>query len=138
MLELTAALAIIGIVVGLTLPGLRESRDVVAARGARNALAAGIARTRSAAIANGGALLVVQPPEARFWIESTDGDTLVRSVDLAADYGVTLSAGASAKARVELRFDGLGIGRVASRTFTLTRGGASARLTVSSYGRVSQ
>ncbi|HWV58217.1 MAG TPA: hypothetical protein VNZ57_12260 [Longimicrobiales bacterium] len=136
LLELTAALAIVGVVIGLTLPALRDTLDTVAVRAARTAMASGIARTRAAAVARGGARFVVHPEESRFWIEGMGGDTLASPVDLAADYGVELSAGSGSQARLELRFDGLGIGRVASRTFTITRGSASARLTVSSYGRV--
>lgn len=137
LLELATALAIVGVVAAVAFPALRSSIEEYAVRGARSALVAGIARARAAAIAHGGARFVADPAAGRIWVEVEDGDTIGRVVDLAADYGVSLDAGASGGARVALRFDGLGIGRLTSRTFTLTRGGAAARITVSAYGRVS-
>ena len=37
---------------------------------------------------------------------------------------------------VELRFDGMGLGRMSARSVTFTRGSAVARLIISAYGRI--
>ena len=56
-------------------------------------------------------------------------------VRLGDAFGVTLAADQHAGGVIILEFDGLGIGRVASRTFRIRRGATEARLTLSSYGR---
>ena len=50
-------------------------------------------------------------------------------------YGVRVRVEGSSAPSVVLRFDGIGIGRVASRTIALDRGRIRAGITVSSYGR---
>lgn len=42
------------------------------------------------------------------------------------------------RAEAELRFDALGIGRIASQTIRLSRGDEDAVLVVSSYGRLAR
>lgn len=135
LLELAFILVLLGIVLGLAYPPLKRTLDRAAVRGAQGALAAGVARARSVAVARGGAVLVVEPGAARFWVESA-GQVVGAPVDLKAAYGASLTADGGSAARITLRFDGLGIGRVANRTFHLRRGGAEANLTLSAYGRV--
>lgn len=135
MLELVLVLSILGVLLGISYPALRRGLDGVAARGARDALGLGVARARVVALARGGAVLVVDLPGARFWVEAAAGDTVGAPVDLAARYGVRLTIDGSGAERIALRFDGLGIGRVTNRTFHLRRGGVEARLTLSAYGR---
>lgn len=137
LLELLVALTLLGVLLGLGVPALGHRLDRLAVRGARNALAAGVARARSAAIARGGARLVISPPRATFWVAAGTGaevDTVAGPFDLAERYGVALEAGG--RRRVALRFDALGIGRIASATIGVVRDGAEAGITVSSYGRV--
>jgi Tfp pilus assembly protein FimT len=135
LLELALVLSILGVLFGLAYPTLRHGLDVVAVQGARDALGSGVARTRTAAVSRGGATLMLDLRDARFWVESTSGDTVGAPVDLAARYGARLDVDGAPADRVALRFDGLGIGRVTNRTFQLRRGRAIARLTLSAYGR---
>jgi hypothetical protein len=107
----------------------------MAVRGARDTLGVGVARARIAAVARGGAALIVDLDEARFWVEASAGDTVGMPVDLAARYGILLELDGAPAERVTLRFDGLGIGRVTNRTFQFRRGRAESRLTLSAYGR---
>ncbi len=67
-----------------------------------------------------------------FWIATVRGDTL-RATDLAARHGVRADAG---RPSLRLRYDGLGIGRIANSTIRLQRGTAEAGLSISAYGRV--
>jgi type II secretory pathway pseudopilin PulG len=135
LLELAVVLSILGVLVGLAYPSLRRGLDGIAARGARDALGMGVARARAAAVARGGAALIVDIQGARFWVEAAAGDTVGRPVDIGKRYGVRLALEGAPAERVALRFDGLGIGRVTNRTFQVRRGRAEAHLTLSAYGR---
>ena len=64
-------------------------------------------------------------------------DIALDSIDLTTAFGVTVDVGGSTPV-ARLAFDGLGIGRIASRTVVLERGAASAGVVVSSYGRVAR
>jgi hypothetical protein len=59
----------------------------------------------------------------------------LRRVALGTEFGVTLSLGGAAT-EVDLAYDALGLGRLASQTITFRRGSAAAALVVSGYGRV--
>lgn len=134
LIELLLALCLLGILAGLAAPALEHGVDVVAARAARDELAAAVSRTRSSAVALGGASLIVDPGHATFWIRGAAGDTVLQPVDLFQRHGVDLAA-SGADGTVELSFDALGIGRMTSRTIRLVRGTAVANVTVSAYGR---
>lgn len=136
LVELVLALSLFAIVAGIAVPPVRHALDLLAVAAARESLAAAVARTRSVAAASGGATLVLHPAGARYWIESHAGESVQPPVDLATRYQVGLSAGGQDNGRIELRFDGLGIGRLANRTVTVQRGRAEAGITLSSYGRV--
>ncbi len=77
-------------------------------------------------------MTVVRSP-AEIRIES--GGELLHRVDVESTWGtqVVLSGG---RPSVELRFDATGLGTMAARSITLTRGSAVVRLIVSAYGRV--
>lgn len=135
LLELVLVLTILGVLFGIAHSPLRRGLDGMAARGARDALAVGVARARAAAVGRGGATLLVDLRRAAFWVEDLAGDTVGAPVDLAARYRVQVALDGAPAERVALRFDGLGIGRVTNRTFQLRRGRAEARLTLSAYGR---
>jgi hypothetical protein len=62
------------------------------------------------------------------------GGAVLRRILLRDDFAVTLDLGGPEE--VELVFDASGVGRLASRSVGLARGGAQARIVVSSYGRV--
>lgn len=136
LIEIVLALSLLALVAGIAVPPLRHGLDLLAVAAARESLAAAVARTRSVAAARGGAILVLHPASARYWIESQSGESVQPPVDLNTRYRVELSAGAEAGGRIELRFDGLGLGRLANRTVTVRRGRSEAGITLSSYGRV--
>jgi Tfp pilus assembly protein FimT len=114
-------------------PAARLYRDRAAVLAAREAFVGLLAEARAAAMEAGrGEVHVTSDPwEARAVV----GETTVRAVALARDYdvGLTLSGGRS---EVVLRFDALGLGRLANQTVVFSRGEARAELTISAYGRV--
>jgi Tfp pilus assembly protein FimT len=132
LIELLVALTLLAGILAIALPPAGRWRDAAAVRGARDELAAALSWTRMAAAARGGATLVLDPTSGRFWTEQEGRHW--RIVDLAGHYGVRIETGTSRP--VAFRYDGLGIGRVASRTVRIHRSGAEAGITVSSYGRV--
>lgn len=132
VIEMLVVLSLLGILLGMIAPGAVRWRDAAAVRGARDELAAGLAWTRLAAAAHGGASLVMDPAAARYWITMRDGATR-RAVDLFDRYGVTLETGTTDT--LALEYDALGIGRVTSRTLRLRRGSAEGGLVVSGHGR---
>src|SRR5690606_19303309 len=135
LIELLFVVCVVAVLLGLAAPALGTARDRYAVRAARDALAAGIARGRAFAVVHGGAVVVVDPAAGRLWIERRGGEVLGAPVELARRFGVTLSAdGAEGPARI--RFDGMGIGRLANRTLRIRRGSAEAGITISAYGRV--
>lgn len=111
----------------------RGVRDTFAVVAAREALVGLIAEARSAAISHGGATVRLDSAPWRAWAQA--GGTPLRSVELARQLGVSvvLSRGRGA---VELRYDALGLGQVASETIVLVRGDARRSLVISGYGRV--
>jgi prepilin-type N-terminal cleavage/methylation domain-containing protein len=132
LLELLLALALAALLAGVALPSLRRTRDALAARAARDEIAAAIHHTRALAVARGGASFGLDPDAGRFWIEVA-GDTAA-AAELTR-WRVEVSASGAA-GTVVLRFDGLGIGRLANREIRVRRGAAEQRLVVSSLGRV--
>ena len=133
LLELLVVLGLTAVLLALAFPGAARWRDAAATRAARDELASALARTRVAAVAHGGASLWVDPGAAAFWT-STAAGLVETPVDLGERYGVSVDPGAAAA--VEIRFDGLGLGRLSNRTVVVRRGGAERGVTVSAYGRV--
>lgn len=134
LLELTLVLLLIGLLATAAMPQLLHARHVLAVRAARAELVAAIATARSAAILAGGATLVIDVTAGIAWIEAADGGRVGDARYLAASYGVRLEAARGT--RVALRFDPLGIGRLANASIRIRRGDALASVTVSAYGRV--
>lgn len=133
LIELVVALGVLAILLGIGAPPALRWRDAASVRSARDEIAAGLARARIAAVAHGGASLWLDAAAARFWVAALDGTTVISAVDLADRYGVRLETGSTAP--VEVRFDALGIGRLANRTLRVRRRSAIAGLTISAYGR---
>jgi type II secretory pathway pseudopilin PulG len=136
LLELAIVLTLIGTAAAAAAGPLHGARDQVAVAAARRELAAMVAATRSVAILSGGARLVIDLPAATVWLETGSGVHPGWVRDFGDRYGVTLAA--ARVQRLELRFDGLGVGRMANATVQLRRGRATSDLVVSSYGRVRQ
>jgi prepilin-type N-terminal cleavage/methylation domain-containing protein len=135
LLEMTVAASLSALLLAVGIPAARRSLDRMAVVGAREALVGMVVRARSEALARGGAAVVVDPVGGSVRVES--GEAVLGSLHLDAAFGVELDVGTPPRV-VRLTFDGLGIGRVASRTILLRRGAAEAGVVVSSYGRVTR
>lgn len=133
LLELAFALAIMAALAGAAARPLQSARHELAVAAARRELAAGVAMTRSVAVLAGGARFIIDTGSGTAWIETGSGVHAGSLHEVGARHGVTLAA---ARPRVELRFDALGVGRLANATIGIRRGSAEAQLVVSAYGRV--
>src|SRR5260221_2007811 len=97
-MELMVVLAMIGIMTAVAIPYLRSSTSKGAARGAADAVTALHARARMAAIQRGrSAKLVIPSGTNRVLVvankvATTGIDTLGKVVDLASEYGVTITS----------------------------------------------
>lgn len=136
VLELAIALLLTGALLGLAVPRAAAALDRIAVAAAREHAAAALARTRAVAVARGGATLVLQRDPGMFRIQDATG-AVIEVGALAQGYGVALET-SGVEPEIRIRYDALGIGRVASRTLRFRRGSASATLVISSYGRVSR
>ena len=136
VVELLLALTLLSLGVASLLPLARHQRDRLAVAGAREAVAGVIARGRAEARRRGGATVVLTaaPPGAR--VESRDAEIPLLRSDLTS-FEVEMDLGDDVR-EARLRYDALGVGRVASRTVAFRRGRAEVALVVASYGRVSR
>ena len=134
LLELILVLLLVGAGAGAVLPGYRRHLDSLAVRGAREAAAALFSRARSEAPIHGGASVYIEEPGV---MRVSSGGELIDEIDTARLFRVRLVIRGTPTS-AEIRYDGLGIGRVASRTLLFQRGAAEASLVISSYGRVSR
>jgi type II secretory pathway pseudopilin PulG len=134
IIELVFTLSVVGVLAGISVPAAVATRDRLSVRAARNALTGELARTRAAAIERGGAALEIDAAAGVLRVLTVDGDTIGDPLHLAQTHGVRLEIGGTVPL-VAVRFDALGIGRLANRTVVLRRGGAEARIAVSAYGR---
>ncbi|MEK9504928.1 GspH/FimT family pseudopilin [Gaopeijia maritima] len=130
--ESLVALSLLSLLLASGLRGGTALRDRWATAGARDALVALVHEARSRAVERGGAVVVLDASTHVARLES--GGDSVRQLRLASEFGVQLDLGA--RDEVRLVFDAAGVGRMASRSLHLTRGASSARLVVSTYGRV--
>ncbi len=133
LLELVFVLVLTGLAVSLMAPAARRSADRFAVLGAREALAGRVATARSHALARGGAVLVLDEPTGTTWIESEGLVWDSSRVEGVLPVELRLPG---ARSRAGLRFDALGIGRVASQSVEFTRNRAAAALVISAYGGV--
>lgn len=133
LLEVAAALLLMGVSLGIAVPRVRALVDRSAVLGAREALVGLVGEARVRAVAHGGATVWIRTRPATALLEA--GGDSVRLLRLEEDFGVAL-AFPGTRTQVALRFDGLGLGRVSSETVRITRNGREARMVVSAYGRV--
>lgn len=131
-MEVMAVLAIVAVATGLGAPSVRSLADTASVINARERIAAGVTHARYRAIASGGATLRVrgEPPSALLEV----GDSVVELLGPEHFDGVSMNLGR--RTEVTLRFDRLGLGRMASTTIRLQRGDVRRTLTLSAYGRV--
>lgn len=133
LIELIFVLLLVGVAAASVAPTARQARDHAAVAAAREALVGLLAEARQDAIETGGASVRISESTGR--AELSVGGSVLRDVAMLAEFGVTLDLG-GARPDVELRYDALGLGRMASETLVFRRGDAVAQLIVSSYGRV--
>ena len=137
VIELLVVLALLALALGLAYPAARRAADAWAVRAARDGVAAVIAGARAAALtARGAEVLLV----------TADGTVLARPTDAASaahvrlrllrDWNVSVNSPGFSGDTIIIRYDALGIGRIANRTLRFERGRAVAGLTISAYGRV--
>jgi prepilin-type N-terminal cleavage/methylation domain-containing protein len=136
LVELALVLIIAGVLATFALASTGRVRHGLAVRSARAELVTAVSATRSAAILAGGATLVIDVQHARAWIETAGGARDPHLFDLAARHGVSLHT--TRGVPLLLRYDALGIGRMANATVAVRRGGAQSMFVVSAYGRVRQ
>jgi len=133
LVELVFVLLLTGVAVSTVAPAARRQGDRTAVIAARESVVGLLAEARAAAMERGGARvrLVVDPALAELYV----GGALARTSRLGAELGVAMFLGGTTP-ETELAYDALGLGRVASQTIVFRRGGESAELVVSAYGRV--
>lgn len=134
LLEVTLALLLAALLLGLSWPVARSARDRWAVRAARDAVAGALARTRATAIAVGSASLTLDLVTGRVRVDAP-GDAAPAAIDVAAEFGVAVES-PGARDSIRIDYDALGLGRVASRTIRFARNGREAGLSIASYGRV--
>lgn len=130
--ELLVALSLLALLLSPALRGGSALRDRWATASAREALVELVHEARSRAVERGGAVVVLDASTHIARLEA-GGDSL-RQLWLGSEFGVEVDLGA--RDEVRLVFDAAGVGRMASRSLHLTRGGSAARLVVSTYGRI--
>lgn len=130
--EVLIVLCLTMILLMFAMPTARSGMDAVRVRAAREAAFGLATRTRSVALARGGADIIFDLDRRTAQVVASDG--VVVSTASFADYDVDIASDDAS--RVMLRYDARGIGRMASRTVHFVRGDARAGLTFSSYGRV--
>lgn len=133
LLEILAALTLVGILLTSSFPVLRGVIHRFSVMGAREEVAGLFARARAGAITHGGSIVRLQrsPPV----VELVAGGKIVERIHLGRTYRTALSLSRGREEAV-LRYDALGLGRITSQTLLFTRGAAEGRLFISSYGRV--
>lgn len=137
LIELTYALLILTILVGIATRSLMRARDAIAVQAAASVLAAELSRCRTLAVLHGGAQLMVDLRQSRVRVIDGAGDPLTTWVEVGRAHGVRLSVSSGADT-IRLRFDARGLGQMTSASFGLRRGVASAGIVVSAYGRQRQ
>lgn len=130
--ELLIVLCLAAILMMFALPTARSGMDVVRVRAAREAAFGMATRTRSVARARGGADIIFDLERRTAEIVASDGVVVTTASFAAFDVAIA----SDDAARVTLRYDARGLGRMASRTVHFVRGNARAGLTFSAYGRV--
>ena len=132
LLELTVALVLLTAgSLAMAKAGARY-RDRAAVLAARETVVSLLARTRREALASGGASLELEASPAAVVVRTRGARRAGADLD-ALGVAVQLPG---ARSRIVVHYGPLGLGRFANTTVTFHRGGATAGLVVSSYGRV--
>ena len=130
--ELLLCLLLLGVAAQTLIGPIRHQADLIALRGIREEVVALVHRARMEARSRGEARIVME--EGADPVLLLDRGRSPARVSL-APRGVRLEV-AGPRSSVSLRFGPLGVGRFASASLVLVKRDATARLVVSSYGRV--
>jgi len=133
LIELAFVITLIGMGASLLAPTARRYRDRASVVAARESLVGILVQARGVAMETGGAAVRISSDP--WTVRLVAADSTLLTVDFAAEHDVLLALG-SGGSEVELRFDALGLGRLAGQTIAFLRGESRAELVVSSYGRV--
>jgi Tfp pilus assembly protein FimT len=131
MPELVAVLLLTAILLGITIPRVRQSAERAAVRGAVADIVATLSTARQLAVARGGRVAVsVDAPSATLRVLRDDDTVVTRPIGRM--FGVTVTS-----TRDSLAYDarGLGLG-AANLTFVVVRGMTADTVVVSRLGRV--
>ena len=133
LVELVIVVALLLLATSVGIPVSHRVRDAAAVHGAVSGLLALVTEARIVAVARGGAEVHLSdsPPSATIVV----GGTTLRSAQFEPADRLVLRL-PRGRPRWTLRYDALGIGRIASSTLTVQAGEVSRRLVVSSYGRL--
>lgn len=135
LLEILTLITLLALVFSLVLRPLSSLADGMAVRGAREAAVGAFHRVRVEAMAAGGARIRLVSSSAQVSLLSRG---VVRaSLNLRDEFGVEMAL-SGGREEVELRFDALGIGRVASQSIRFSKGKARSGLVVSTLGRITR
>lgn len=132
LLEVIAVLALGAVLLGLSAPLSRAVTDRWAVNAARDEALAALHRARTTARIRGGALLELDGGTGVVRVLVRDSVAWEGRSATENRVRITLPDGTPGTA---IPFDALGLGVVGSRTVLFRRGGAEARLIVSSRGR---
>ena len=133
LVETLMVVTIFAMTVASLAPAARRYRDSSTVVAARESVVGLIAEARVRALGRGGIVVHLGGDPFRAWLTQTD--SVVRILSLGEDLGVTLVL-ARGRTEVQLAYDALALGRVASQTLTFRHGEAVRSLVVSAYGRV--
>lgn len=134
LVELTLALGILGLLIGLAAAPISRARDVFAVRAARDAIVAASSRARAYAVHHGGAELRVDAATGAITVSTRDA-AVTEVSRLPAEVAVQVKLQGTTATVAIIPYDALGIGRLANRTISLQRGSTSGGVTFSAYGR---
>ena len=126
-------LSLLTLAVAGVFPALMARMDHLAVVAAREEVMGVFHRARALAVAKGGATVLLTSQPSTVSLQSGEKVHSFISLEDSRDVRLSLSGNRS---EVELSFDPLGLGRVASQTLTFSRGSSTARLVISSYGRL--
>jgi prepilin-type N-terminal cleavage/methylation domain-containing protein len=135
LLELTVVMALLALAIGIAYPGARSAADAWAVRAARDAVAATLAGTRAAALAQRGAELLIVPESGVLLVRTGMQPRPTARLELTRDWRVTVTSPGSTADTIVIRYDAIGLGRIANRTLRFERGRAVAGITIAAYGR---
>jgi len=133
LLELAVALLLLTTLAGAFVPAARRYRDRMSVVSAREEVAGLLSRARALAPATAGASVHIRADAGQAWVQALD--SVLSPVGLGGEDGVSVVLSGGRPSAV-VRFDALGIGRVASLTVRFLRGQEQAGITVSSFGRI--